>query len=99
MYSDIVFNTIDTDRNDFISFEEFVKALSIISKGSLEEKLDWIFQLYDVRNTGEIAAEDVAQVIDAIYLLLGKDVQPPITFETVPEHFKFIQKVSGLLKK
>ena len=43
-----VFDVFDDDDSGTIEFEEFMFALSIISRGSLEERLDWAFRLYDL---------------------------------------------------
>ncbi len=41
-------SAFDADKNGFISFSEFVIALSIISFGNLEEKLQLAFKVFDL---------------------------------------------------
>ncbi len=47
-YAHYVFNAFDQDRSGSISFEEFVTGLSLLARGSLHEKLEWAFNLYDI---------------------------------------------------
>ena len=45
--SDLIFSTFDKDKNNFIDFNEFIIATHCTANSSPEDKLRWVFQLYD----------------------------------------------------
>ncbi|CAH0720139.1 unnamed protein product, partial [Brenthis ino] len=92
-YAHYVFNTLDQDRSGLLSFEEFVTGLSILSRGTLEEKLRWTFSLYDINGDGYITKDEMTEIVTAIYDLMGKIVEPTVDDEAVRE------KVERLFQK
>lgn len=44
-FANHLFTVFDKDNNGFIHFEEFITVLSTTSRGTLEEKLSWAFEL------------------------------------------------------
>ncbi|XP_063381868.1 Kv channel-interacting protein 1-like [Cydia fagiglandana] len=92
-YAHYVFNTLDQDRSGLLSFEEFVTGLSVLSRGSLEEKLRWTFSLYDINGDGCITKEEMTDIVTAIYDLMGRVVEPSVEDDIVQ------QKVERLFQK
>ncbi|KAL3278041.1 hypothetical protein HHI36_013382 [Cryptolaemus montrouzieri] len=64
---------------------DFVHNLSILSRGSLDEKLRWAFTLYDINGDGCITREEMTDIVNAVYDLMGKVSEPCIDDNTVKE--------------
>ncbi|XP_062908864.1 Kv channel-interacting protein 1-like isoform X1 [Mobula hypostoma] len=59
MYAHYLFNAFDSAHNGSIKFEDFVMALSVLLRGTVHEKLTWIFNLYDINKDGFISKENI----------------------------------------
>lgn len=46
-----------------VEFEEFMFALSITSRGTIEEKLNWAFNLYDIDRDNTITKVEFTTVV------------------------------------
>jgi len=95
-YSEYLFNLFDDDKDGKIYFNEFLKALSISSRGKVDEKLKWAFRLYDLNNDGVITEEEMLSVVSAIYEMIGAMISLP-TDEDTPE--KRVKKLFALMDK
>uniref|UniRef100_A0AC35TK12 Neuronal calcium sensor 1 n=1 Tax=Rhabditophanes sp. KR3021 TaxID=114890 RepID=A0AC35TK12_9BILA len=89
-FSSYVFKVFDENQDGNISFKEFIIALSVTSRGSLDEKLDWAFDLYDVDNDGVITKSEMISIVDAIYSMIGDMLELPKDEDT-PE--KRVEKI------
>ncbi|ORY91151.1 hypothetical protein BCR43DRAFT_538306 [Syncephalastrum racemosum] len=77
-----VFNVFDENKNGAIDFKEFICALSITSRGRLDEKLLWAFRLYDIDNDGRIERAEMLRVVETIYKMVGSMVKLPADEDT-----------------
>lgn len=82
-----------------INFQQFLISLSVILKGSVEEKIRWIFSLYDLKKDGKITPDEVSSMINSIYDLMGQDVSPPVDESAKNKHIENVLKNMGLNSK
>lgn len=69
--------------------QDFVQGLSILSRGSVEEKLRWTFQLYDINGDGYITREEMTDIVTAIYELMGR----------LPDELPEEEKIKGKVER
>eukprot|EP01117_Protostelium_nocturnum_P017148 TRINITY_DN692_c0_g1_i1.p1 TRINITY_DN692_c0_g1~~TRINITY_DN692_c0_g1_i1.p1 ORF type:complete len:187 (-),score=80.77 TRINITY_DN692_c0_g1_i1:81-641(-) len=58
-----LFQLFDSDGSGSVSFNELAVALSVLGKGTAEEKLKFLFQLYDVDKSGTLTADEIQTII------------------------------------
>lgn len=73
--------------------QEFVQGLSILSRGSMDEKLQWTFSLYDINGDGYITRDEMTDIVTAIYELMGRHPD-----STGPEVEKIKDKVEKIFQ-
>ena len=57
-------------------------GLSLLARGSLAEKLQWVFNLYDVNRDGQITKDEMLDIISSIYDMMGRFAEPCIDDNT-----------------
>ncbi|GAB0184665.1 EF-hand calcium-binding domain-containing protein 1 [Grus japonensis] len=63
MIMDRVFRTFDRDNDSCISVVEWVEGLSVFLRGTLEEKIKYCFEVYDLNGDGYISKEEMFQML------------------------------------
>ncbi|KAL4640309.1 Kv channel-interacting protein 4-like isoform X2 [Arapaima gigas] len=93
-YAHFLFNAFDTDHNGSVSFEDFVLGLSTLLRGSVQEKLNWAFNLYDINKDGYITKDEMLDIMRAIYSMMGRCTYPVLKDDTPRQHVEmFFQKM------
>lgn len=69
LISERIFCFFDQNLNGFIDFEEFAMGLSVLCKGSLDEKIKAAFHGYDISQTGKISKENLHSMFKAYFHL------------------------------
>ena len=82
---EILFKAFDADGNGSIDYREFLATMAILSKGSIEQKLEFAFTMIDLNNDGKLSREEMQKVIGALFrvatsLGLGGGIQDPVTY-------------------
>ena len=75
--------------------QEFVTGLSVLSRGSLQEKLQWAFCLYDINGDGIITKDEMLDIVSAVYDLMGKFAEPSINEHTARDHVDRVFQVNN----
>ncbi|XP_010188086.1 PREDICTED: EF-hand calcium-binding domain-containing protein 1, partial [Mesitornis unicolor] len=60
---DRVFRTFDKNKDSRISVVEWVEGLAVFLRGTLEERLKYCFEVYDLNGDGYISREEMFQLL------------------------------------
>ncbi|KAB0343977.1 hypothetical protein FD754_020903, partial [Muntiacus muntjak] len=78
----------------FNYMNDFIKGLSILLRGTVQEKLNWAFNLYDINKDGYITKEEMLDIMKAIYDMMGKCTYPVLKEDAPRQHVEtFFQKM------
>lgn len=95
-YCHYLFRVFDLDNSKYIDFKEFIIALSITSRGTEEQKINWSFKMYDYKKEGKIGYKEILPIVKATYKMVGPMVELPDDQQTpearVDRYFQLLGK-------
>lgn len=47
-------------------------GLSVLARGSVQDKLRWAFSLYDLNQDGVLTKDELTRIVSSIYDLMGR---------------------------
>ncbi|XP_012304080.1 guanylyl cyclase-activating protein 2 [Aotus nancymaae] len=68
-YVEGMFRAFDKNGDNTIDFLEYVAALNLVLRGTLEHKLKWTFKIYDKDGNGCIDRVELLNIVEGIYQL------------------------------
>jgi len=63
-----LFDLLDTNKDNTVDLQEFVGGLSILCKGTVEEKLELSFKAYDLDGNGYITKNELSQMFQQAWI-------------------------------
>lgn len=63
MIMDGVFRTFDKDNDGFLSVKEWIAGLSVLLRGTLDEKMKYCFTVYDLNSDGYISRDEMFHLL------------------------------------
>lgn len=77
-------------------WQDFVIGLSALSRGTVQDKLRWIFSLYDLDGDGVLTKDELYRMISSIYDLLGRSGDIHSEEIATKQHAELVFEVSLL---
>ncbi|KAG2797660.1 hypothetical protein PC111_g21196, partial [Phytophthora cactorum] len=66
LYVDRIFQLFDTNNDNFISFDEFLQSVSVLSsKGGTTEKIKFSFDILDFDRDGKLSSQELLSMLEA----------------------------------
>jgi Ca2+-binding EF-hand superfamily protein len=72
-FTDMIFRSFDSDKDDFLTVKETLIGFAVITKGDMEKRLEYIFNLYDSDCNGSLSKEEIKDGFKGVFIMGGVD--------------------------
>ncbi len=83
-----MFALVDKDNNGYISFREFLDMIIIFAKGTADQKVKLMFDMYDVDRTGKLTVDEFKIMIKSMLELANQSISPHEMDEVIGSMFR-----------
>ena len=79
------FNVFDFNKSNSLNFYEFMQVKKAMELTEIEDKLEWIFKIFDQDGAGYIDVLELQDVIEGVYRMVGKPVDKDEVMDCIAE--------------
>ncbi|CAF0798258.1 unnamed protein product [Brachionus calyciflorus] len=91
-FCEYVFKAIDANSNNLIEFSDFIICFSTTTFGTLRDKIELAFKIYDLNSNKRIDKYELTKVLDALFLFTNLANRERKDSRTTKQQVDFLMK-------